>query len=410
MATVHYGLGFLIGSGEAIYNQGSKGILYAFASAAGLFSLTLIAPFYLKEKYPIWYLIGKYYGTTIRRFVASLSGFWMIGIIASQILGGSWALSLFKINNYASAVFISILIFGLSTINMSRLSKIFFYMLMFSSLTLLIILFYIGIYWIPISLKSLFFSIPLITFDDLIGVFLTTILVTFIGMDFHQFLVRAKDKKNAVHGALLGGGVLIVLSILLLSVINGSINTGLVGDVSDAKQTIPSILLSFGNAITPFLGVLFSLPLVFVSIGSRSGVTRIVARTISDLDVSNKIKMNKHLLTVVVAFLISLSGKSIINLVVSFYAIYVASVFIPFLLFLLDRSKNLHSPTLAIRNSILAGFAGSLFVFLSRFIPNSRLANEQSTYIIIVGFSTSIISYLLSIKFNKNESRKNIGQ
>ncbi|MBI5358195.1 hypothetical protein HZB69_01025 [Candidatus Amesbacteria bacterium] len=67
--------------------------------------------------------------------------------------------------------------------------------------------------------------------------------------------------------------------------------------------------------------------------------------------------------------------------------------------FLLDRSKKLHLPTLAIRNSILAGFVGSLFVFLNRFIPGSYLANDQSTYIMIVGFSASVIVYLLSTKF-----------
>ncbi|MBI5358190.1 hypothetical protein HZB69_01000 [Candidatus Amesbacteria bacterium] len=333
LATIHYGLGFLVGSGEAIYTQGTKGILYALASAVGLFSLILIAPFYLKKKYPIWDLMGNQYGTTVRRFVASLSGVWMVGVVASQILGGSWALSLFKINNYVSMIIISTLIFFLSMVNISKLSKIFFYMLMFSSLTLLIILFRIGVHWIPISIKSLFDSVPFFTFSDFIGIFLTTILVTFIGMDFHQFLVKAKDKENVVSGAIFGGGILIVLSILLLSVVSGSINTGLVANMSDAKQTVPSILLNFGNASIPFLGVLFSLPLVFVSIGSGSGVTRVVARTISDLDISNKIKVNKHFLTVAVAFLISLSGKSIINLIVSFYAIYVASVFIPFLLF-----------------------------------------------------------------------------
>lgn len=392
LATIHYGLGFLVGSGEAIYNQGSKGILYALASAVGLFSLVLIAPFYLKEKYPIWDLMGKQYGTTVRRFVASLSGIWMIGVVASQILGGSWALSLFKINNYVSMIIISTLIFSLSIVDISKLSKIFFYMLMFSSLTLLIILFHIGIHWIPISIKSFFDSMPLITFGDFVGILLTTILVTFIGMDFHQFLVRAKDKENAIIGAILGGGILIVLSMLLLSVVSGSINSGLVANISDSKQTVPSILLNFGDAVIPFLGVLFSLPLVFVSIGSGSGVTRVVARTISDLDISNKIRVNKHFLTVAVAFLISLSGKSIINLIVSFYAIYVASVFIPFLLFLLDRSKKLRLPPLAIRNSIIAGFVGSVFVFLNRFIPNSFLANNQATYIMLIGFSFSIIA------------------
>src|SRR3989338_9598146 len=95
LMTVHYGLGFLLGSGEAIYTQGPKGILYGVAAAAGVFSLIFIAPFYLKEKYPIWDLMGEKYGGTVRRLVAFLSGFWVGGGVAAQKLGGGLAPSFF---------------------------------------------------------------------------------------------------------------------------------------------------------------------------------------------------------------------------------------------------------------------------------------------------------------------------
>lgn len=396
LATIHYGLGFLLGSGEAIYTQGPKGILYAVAAALGVFSLIFIAPFYLKEKYPIWDLMGKKYGKTVRHLIAFLSGFWMIGVIASQILSGAWALSLFGVNKLTSMTIISLLIFVLSVIDIGKLSKIFFYMLMFSSVTLLFVLFYIGVRWIPESINSLFNSIKFITLNDLVGVIATTILVTFIGMDFHQFLVKAKDVDNAVKGATLGSVILLVLSILLLSVVNGSIKTGLIGSIADAKQTVPSILFNYGNMTAPFLGIVFLFSLVFVAAGSGSGVARMVAKTISDLDFLKKIKMDNRLLTVLIAFLVSLTGSSIINLIVAFYAIYVASVFIPFMLFLLDRSRSLHFPKSAVRNSIVGGLTGSMFVFLNRFIPGSFLANNQATYIMIVGFLCSAAMFIIS--------------
>src|SRR3989338_3802748 len=117
LMTVHYGLGFLLGSGEAIYTQGPKGILYAVAAALGVFSLIFIAPFYLKEKYPIWDLMGEKYGWALRRPVTFLSGFWMVGVVAAQILGGAWALSLFGVNKFISMIIISLLIFILSVID-----------------------------------------------------------------------------------------------------------------------------------------------------------------------------------------------------------------------------------------------------------------------------------------------------
>ena len=398
LTTVHYGLGFLLGSGEAIYTQGPKGILYAVAAALGVFSLIFIAPFYLKEKYPIWDLMGEKYGGTVRRLVAFLSGFWMVGVVAAQILGGAWALSLFGVNKFISMIIISLLIFILSVIDIGKLSKIFFYMLMFSSITLLMVLFYIGIGWLPASINGLFNSIGLITPNDLVGIITTTILVTFIGMDFHQFIVKAKDADNAIKGAALGGVVLLALSALLLAVVNGSVKTGLIGSITDAKQTVPSILLNYGNIMTPFLGIIFSLPLVFVAAGSGSGVTRIVAKTIADLGFLKKTKVDNRLLTVLMAFSVSLTGSSIINLIVAFYAIYVASVFIPFILFLLDRSRSLYLPKSAIRNSIIGGLIGSLFVFINRFIPGSFLADNQASYIMLAGFSFSIMVYILSAK------------
>jgi SSS family solute:Na+ symporter len=324
----------------------------------------------------------------------------MIGVVASQILGGGWALSLFGVNKIFSMVVISLLIFILSVIDIGKLSKVFFYMLMFSSVTLLMVLFYVGIGWLPVSITGLFNSIGLVTLNDLVGVITTTILVTFIGMDFHQFIVKAKDADNAVKGAALGGVVLLALSALLLAVVNGAIETGLIGGIADAKQTVPSILLNYGNAMTPFLGIIFSLPLVFVAAGSGSGVTRIVAKTISDLGFSKKIKMDNRLLTVLMAFSVSLTGSSIINLIVAFYAIYVASVFIPFILFVLDRSRSLYLPRSAIRNSIIGGLIGSFLVFINRFIPGSFLADNQAAYIMLAGFSFSTIAYILSGKFH----------
>src|SRR3989344_5417262 len=130
LVSIHYGLGFLIGSGEAIYNKGSIGLLYAFSSALGLLSLTFIAPFYWENIKPIWALMGSKYGEIVEKMVATLSSLWMLGIVASQILGGASALTIFGINKYLAMVIITALIGLLSLFDLSKLSKIFLYMLL----------------------------------------------------------------------------------------------------------------------------------------------------------------------------------------------------------------------------------------------------------------------------------------
>lgn len=396
LATIHYGLGFLVGSGEAIYSEGSIGIIYAIASALGIFSLIFIAPYYFKKRLPIWDLMGKEYGNSVRNLVASLSVIWMIGIVASQILGGAWAMSLLGVNNVVSMILISTLIFLLSVLNIQKLSKVFFYMLIISSITLFAILFYVGFQWVPLSTIELIREIPTLSWNHLVGTIITTILVTFIGMDFHQFLVQAKSPKESIKGAILGGVILLILALLLLAIITGAISTNLVGDVTDAKQVVPSILMNFGSQITPLLGIGFLLPVILVSVGSGGGVTRVVARTVNDLGITKKMRIDNRLLTVVVAMIIALTGRSIISLIVSFYAIYVASVFIPFILYVLADTGRISVTSLAIKASIVGGIIGSVFIFINRFIPDSPLADEQATYIMVVGMLSAVCGYVLT--------------
>lgn len=401
LATIHYGLGFLVGSGESIYSEGSIGIIYAAASALGIFSLIFIAPYYFKKKLPIWDLMGNEYGNSVRQLVASLSVIWMVGIVASQILGGAWALSLLGLDNIVSMVIISTLIFLLAVVNIQKLSNIFFYMLVFSSITLLLTLFYVGLQWVPISTSDFINKIPSLSWDHLIGTIATTVLVTFIGMDFHQFLVQAKSPKESIKGALLGGVILLILSLLLLAIITGAISSSLVGDVADAKQVVPSILMNFGSQISPFMGIIFLLPVILVSIGSGSGVTRVVARTITDLGIAKQVKVDNRLITVILAMLIAMTGKSIISLIVSFYAIYVASVFVPFILFVLADTRKISVTPLAIKSAIFGGIIGSLLIFINRFIPGSPLGDNQATNIMTIGILTSILGYIVTRNIGK---------
>ncbi len=387
LASIHYGLGFLVGTGESIFTQGVKGILYPFSAALGVLSLAIISPFYLKLKKPIWELMGQQYGTSVKRTVAFLSGSWMFGVIASQILGGGWALSIFGFNRYLSMILIATLIYFLSRLNTSKLSKMFFYMLMFSSVTLFIIFLRNGISFAIPSMGMFFDSLQTVTWRDFFGVILSTILVTFIGMDFHQFIVRSKNTKQAVYGTIFGGGILLVLTFVLLSIITGAMSSHLIGVITDPKQVVPSILQVFGNNLFPGLGLIFSLPIIFVSIGSGSGVTRVLSRTISDVGLINNKKLDIKLITVVIGFLIALTGESIITLIVAFYAMYVASVFVPFVLYLIERSQKYNYQKKSILFSLWTGFLTAIAIFLFR--------RNEVDFILLYGFITSFLAFVL---------------
>lgn len=401
LASIHFGLGFLVGTGEAVYNLGSRGILYSISSALGIFSLIFIAGFYWRHKYPIWQLMGEKYGPWVYKMVAFLSGIWMVGVVASQILGGAWALSIFGINNRFSMILLAILIYLLTRVNLGKLSRMFFYMLMFTSGLLLLVLANVGLKWIPYSIGDFVSSLKNISVFEIVGILSTTVLITFLGMDFQQFIVRAKNEKESRYGSFIGGVILVILSFLLLSLINASIASNLAVGLSDPKQAVPMILFNFGKQFLPFAGFIFAIPITLVSIGSGSGVSRVVKRTIEDLNIlplKYKNKVDFGLITVLIALIIAFTGDSIINLIVAFYAIYVGSIFVPFLLYLLDQNwKKLKIDSNYVRNSIFIGFVGSFIAFIQRFIPGSeQIIENHSTYIVLLGLAGSVIGFLIA--------------
>lgn len=402
LASVHYGLGFLLGTGEAIVTKGSLGIIYPLSCSLGLLSLTLIAPFYLKKKEPIWILMGNKYGELTGKLVGFLSGFWMVGVVASQILGGAWALSVFGFNYQFSLILIALLIFILSTLNIERLSKAFFFLLLSSSFILLLVLFEVGIGWFPKSVVAFTTAWKNITPSDMFGTIAATVIVTFLGMDFHQFVVKSLDKKNSWQGCLFGSVILLILSFLLLSIVNGAIDSRLISGLQDPKQVVPVILANFGKKNLPFLSVFFSLPLVLVSIGSGSAVAKIVSKTFDDLNIFPKISkafLNTKLITVIIALLVSLSGSSIIGLIVSFYAVYASSIIIPFIAYVVQENNNRFVlPHAYMINSIALGTISSVVILL---LPFSIFPFDRSTSIILFGIIGSLTGLVVSLIFDK---------
>jgi SSS family solute:Na+ symporter len=169
--------------------------------------------------------------------------------------------------------------------------------------------------------------------------------------------------------------------------------------MTDPKQTLPVILLNFGKRISPLMGIIFCAPIILVSIGSGSAVTKIVTTNIKQLNLLKKLSYKKaSLITIAIALAIASTGNSIIDLIVSFYAIYVASVIIPFIFYVLQETNKKMDflPTYGVKNSLFFGALVSLSISSFQFIKFSPVSEHLPTYIMIGGIIGSLIGVCTS--------------
>jgi len=396
LISLHYGLGFLLGSGSAVFLRGPLGILYALSASLGLFSLVLIAKYFWITKKPIWELMGDRFGPEVRDLVAFLSGIWMLGVVASQILGGAYAMSIFGISKTASTIFLLVSILLTSYIRIGKLGKVLTIMLLLSSALLISVLFSKGLHWVPTATYDFFSNLQNVNFDDVFGIIVTTVLVTFIGMDFHQFIVAGRNYKDSIKGSIFGGLVTALLALLILALVEACLTDGVLKNVANPAQVIPLILFGFGNKFNFAVGLLLALPILLVAIGSGSCVVRIVGKTLTDFsftkNIANQPKV-ANFIVVIIAAILAITGNSIIDIIVSFYAVYVSSVFIPFVAFLIDSKwEKIIFSALEIKMSILIPAIFSIIILILDGVTNLDFKFSTSTIILVAGFSSSFLT------------------
>lgn len=399
LASIHYGLGFLLGTGESTFSEGSFGALYAVSCGLGLIATALIARYYWEKKEPIWNILGSKYGKDVAQLVSFLSWFWMIGVIASQILGGAHILKLTGISIWASYAITAFIITALSFLPIEKLSKVFLSLLLLSTGCLIYFVFKNHATTTYLNLMGEFpHSVSSRSVQGILGVLLPTVLVTFIGMDFHQFIVSAKDKKTATLGTLLGGLILIPIAFVPVAVVVIAKNTGILNGVTDGKEAIPVIIKSMGNG-GKLREVFFILALYTAALGSGAGVNKIILKTFSELSfVPEKIRQKKIVTAIANALLVTIlavTGKTIIGLIVSFYSVYVAGVFPSFIASIISEKLKKSVPEKAIKRSIIAGsLASFLMILITRIFPSFV---DPSFLVISFGILISLIAFFISL-------------
>lgn len=414
LVSVHYGLGFLLGTGENSFTLGIAGSLYAVSTSLGLLAILVLIKFYWTEVEPIWSLLGNRYGGRVRILVGIMSWAWMIGVVASQILGGASILKVLGASLQPSMVVLAILIVVISLLPVGQASSLFKALLVLSSLALLYSLWAVS--GVPNYFRSpLEFAPALAQVNpaQLAGIPLTTILLTTIGMDFQQFIVQAKDVRSAYQGCLLAALVLLLLSFLPSSVVVAAKDSGILPTSIDGKEVIPFILSWVGGGSDQPIGIFLVISLLITALGSGGGVLRVMNQTLIDFKILNPSNRNLILLAAVNALLVlavALTGDSIIDVIISFYAIYVAGVLVPFIAYILEKKGRYKFSAKTILLSLVLGSASSTVVLvLSRILPATSLLGDAAFSILVIGIGFSLIGLMAGKLMERNSSAFKVG-
>ena len=373
LVSLHYGMGFILGTGEQAYLYGVSGAVYAVAAGLGLLGLSLLAGFYWRTKEPIWDLLGDRYGEVIRHFTNLLSWVWMIGVMAGQVLGAGYALSILGVPANAAIVILGLAIAVLGPIPLKRITWLFATFLVISTLALIVSLWQLGgisLYWQSISAFPS--TIQMDSLPRIVGTIAPTLFLTLIGMDFHQVLVTGRRGLNATLGALIAGSILLLVSFLPASVVLGGMQNGIISPGTiNGKDAIPTILATLGSDIFSGGGLFLVAGLIVVAIGSGSGLNRALIRSFQAAPFMPKMLNNPIIAAWInagIALGIALTGFTIIGLVVSFYAIYVAGVFVPFIAYLLERRYGVRFASRSIIQAAWVGGGTAALIFITSLI------------------------------------------
>jgi SSS family solute:Na+ symporter len=248
LASVHYGIGFILGTGEKAHILGAAGSLYAVSCGLGLVALALLAGFYWQKREPLWTLLGHRYGRGTRRLVLFLSWAWMVGVVASQLLGGAYIVTTLRFNPSAVLLLLALVIMLASSLPVERAARLFQVLIGGSSLALLYALTLVGGPQEYVQ-SVLDFGPALcdVGWSEVISTVVATVLITLLGMDFHQFVVQTRSVREARLASVLAGIGLLLLAFLPSSVVIGASRLGVIPATIDGKQTVPAVLLWVGQ-------------------------------------------------------------------------------------------------------------------------------------------------------------------
>lgn len=416
LVSAHYGLGFLLGTAEKSQTLGLAGSLYAVSISVGTIAVLALAKFYWTEVEPIWTLLGNRYGNLVKILVGLLIWSSLIGIEAVQMISGAFILKVLGAPVLPSLVSLAILFTIVSLLPVDKASGIFQGLLLLNFLALLYGLWVLQ--GLPDYLRSPLEFIPSleqVSPSNLMGISLSTIPLVLIDMKCQQFIVQARDLRSVYQGSVLAAILLLWLALLPSSVVMAAQHAGILPAGIDGKEIMPFILLWIGGGIDQPLGIVLMLSLLVPALGVGSSVLRVQNKTILDFGILPISKRNRLLVAVanaLFALAVALkSGGSLIGLIVSFYAVYLAAVFVPFFAYLLAQSGGYRFSEASVRLSLIMSSLSASCALILKFInPKIAVFGRVELIIMAMGVGFGVLGLLVGLAIEKYFPVSEVGE
>ncbi|NET61913.1 MAG: hypothetical protein F6K47_39090, partial [Symploca sp. SIO2E6] len=239
----------------------------------------------------------------------------------------------------------------------------------------------------------------------LVGISLSTILLVVIDMKYQQFVVQAKDIRSLYQGCILAAILLFILALLPSSLVIAAKHAGILPPGIDGKEIIPFILSWIGGGSNQPLGIILIISLVVPALGVGSSILRMQTKTILDFEILAVSNLNRLLVAAMNALFglgVALKGGSIINLIASFYAVYVAAVLVPFVAYLLARTGYYIFCDFSVKLSLIIGSMSALTtLILTLFLTNVAVFDSVELTILMMGIGFGVLGLLVGqLSFN----------
>lgn len=420
MAT-HFGGGAVMGGGEYGFKYGLSGAWYGISCGIGLIFLALVTSHKFRDLslYTVPdYLERRYGGKTIRVIGCLLSLFALVGILAAQVLAAKGALAILGITGNTGAIiativfivytasgglwaatmtdFIQVVIAGIGVIIASIL--VFTNAGGYSGLTNMLV---------NKGLSSNFFSIGGMGFESIMWLLLPTIMYTLIGQDFYQRIFSAKDAKTAKKASLIGGIILIILS--LFPAIMGMGARGL-SNITNPSDSVPWILTNLMHPVVG--GIVLAAIIAAIMSTADSLLTAATSHFVKDLWIETfhkakleeeerllKLTRNSTILIGIISLLIALSVPGIIDALIYSYTMYTAGIFIPVIGGVLWEKATREG-------AVVSAIIGSIIALVGILSKVDILGIPVEIYSALV----SLIVFVLVSLFTKSKQMSNAGE
>lgn len=416
LVSAHYGLGFLFGTAEKAVTFGLAGSLYAVSISLGTIAALGLAKFYWTQVEQIWTLLGNRYGNLVKVIVGLLIWSSLLGIEAVQIISGAFVLKVLGIPVLPGMVGLAIVFTIISLLKVEEASWIFQALLALNFLALLYALWVL--HGLPDYLRSPLEFIPsvaLVNPPDLVGISLSTTLLVLIDMKCQQFIVQTKNIRNVYIGSVLAAILLLWLALLPSVVVIAAQRAGILPVGIDGKEIIPFILLWIGGGTDNPLGVALMISLLVPALGVGSSVLRVQDKTILDFGILPATRINQVLIAVANALLalaIALKDSgSLVSLIVSFYAVYLSAVLVPFIAYLLAQTERYMFSSTSVRLSLIMGSLSAACVLVLTFI-NRHIAvfGSVELSIMAMGIGFGVLGLLVGQGIEKYFLASKVGE